>query len=152
MRYHSICCGGKLTRRAGVDRAVERDVPGFGISKKLGELPEVGRFAAGVDGGGVVFGGEEEGVIWFTVLEKSLVLELPAEDIEDGLDEVLLQTGFVVVLGSQGFLRRSEGREFGESFAGGSAEGRVFRLISETMFEPVVGKELRIADGAKGEV
>ena len=95
-----------------------------------------------------VFGGEEERVIGFAVLEEGLIFEGPTEDVKDGLDEGVFEAGFVFVFGEELFLLVIEGGEFVEGGVGGGLKGRAFRFEGEAVFKPVVGEEVGVAECA----
>ena len=83
-------------------------------------------------------------------MEMGLIMKLPAEVAEDGLDEGLFKLGLGVV-GEVGGFGFPEGFEAAEDGGGLVAEFGVFGFEVEAVLEPMVGEELAVADGAEGQ-
>lgn len=101
-------------------------------------------------GGGVEVGaGGEEGIVGGAVLEVGLVVEFPAEGVEDWLNKGMLQLVLAVVGEVGGFLF-PEGFDAAEDGGGFVAKFGPFGFEAEAVFEPMVGKQLAVADGGEG--
>ena len=68
-------------------------MPGFGISHNRCMAPKTGSVMTVGKRGIQCLVIREQGIVWLTPLEKCLVLELPTQKLQYGLNECLFQAG-----------------------------------------------------------
>jgi hypothetical protein len=83
-------------------------------------------------------------------LEVGLVVEFPTEFMEDWLNKGMLQLVLAVVGEVGGFLF-PECFDAAEDTSAFVAKFRPFGFEAEAVFEPMVRKQLAVADGAEGK-